>query len=364
VVCFTPNTRNDGPIDGGPQSDVVRAYPIGMGNEPAFQAPELSLGATVSLSGMVAHGTLARSIARVNGLHLNAAECCLVGKKGTQLKESPSRMFSALAFSDRYPIADAFEILNGNASAGVFGLCDNSFRDDVIHVRSEAGFAPGKTLEVSLGTLGTGGLEAVTEPLHTLAHSFNTRSAMLFSVGIHGEVADAKVYTEPSLWVDGSAVWNIDRHIQEPPTLAEYQVGLATNALQAGTVVGSRDVRHEDASSEREQRYAVHSFEGHDALVIRDGTVGFETGPFAPVALVDFADLGDGPHGHLRRDSEAVSQLVVVEALERQFVCGPTLEGALRQPVASRVDAFHGGEQRLRLFVRGKQLGCRHEFHD
>ena len=82
-----------------------------------------------------------------------------------------------------------------------------------------------------------------------------------------------------------------------------------------------------------------------------------------PVALVGVADLADGAHGHLCRETELLADVTVVETMQLELVGCPSLESAFRQPLAGGVDALHGGEQGRGLFVRGKQLSYGNELH-
>jgi hypothetical protein len=334
-----------------------------MGSESTRQAPELCLRATIAPVGVVARRALARGVATIYEIHHNTGNGCLVYEEGTQLGEGPSRVHGALAFSDRYPVTDALEVFQGDTAFGVFSFVDDAFRDDVVDVGTETGLVSRKLFEMTLGTLCASGLEAVAKSLHPLAHSFRFITGVRFPIGVGSQIADAEVYSEPVSGVNRRTIGDLNRNIQVPLTLAKHEIGLSAHTFEPSPMVWSGYEGHEDASSEREQRHTVHGLKGHNALVVGHTAVQLEVRPLAPVSLVRLADLGDSAHRHLRRESESVPQVPVVEMVKTDLVPGSVLEGALCQPLASLVDSLHGGEQVRRLFGCGEQLGNRNQFH-
>ena len=74
-------------------------------------------------------------------------------------------------------------------------------------------------------------------------------------------------------------------------------------------------------------------FERHQPLVVRDAGVLPEARANGVVSAIGFADLGDTADGHLRGDSEVITQLAVVELLKFDLVSGLEVESFAGEPI-------------------------------
>ncbi len=76
------------------------------------------------------------------------------------------------------------------------------------------------------------------------------------------------------------------------------------------------------------------------------------------VALVGFGYLGDGANGHLRRQAEPLTDVVVHERLQRELVGDAVREGHVRDGVAGDVERLKRPQERS-VFFR-----LRSQFHE
>lgn len=362
-----PDSRSDRADYWAPGCDVERAYPIGMRGKTAPGADELGLRSPTRLVDASAFWTWARSarVARVHRHEGHAGEQGLVGEERAQLCERPGMQSAPLSLSNRYPVADPRQFFDGDAASGVSGLADDVLADAMILVGVEALLPPSELSKVPPRASCPSALKAGAELADARAHRQGLLAGVLLPVGVDSEVADAEVHAEPALRIDGAAVGDVHRHVEVELALAVNEVGLAPYALESPTVVGADGARNDNAPVEREKTHAVEAIlEGVEALVVGDGTVLAEARELALVALVDLADLRDGADGVLRREAEAVADLVVEEPLELDLVGRLEREGLLGQPRAGLVDALHRSEQASALRFVHEQLHGSDELHE
>jgi hypothetical protein len=92
-----------------------------------------------------------RGIARIDQHDWDAGIRRLVGNEPSELVERPTREpIASVPTPSRCPVADAFEVFEGNPAAGVFGGLDDRFADAMVLVPPESGLLPGYPAELLL----------------------------------------------------------------------------------------------------------------------------------------------------------------------------------------------------------------------
>jgi hypothetical protein len=101
---------------------------------------EFRLGSAVAPFDMETPAAALGSIGRVDKHHCHSQGCCLVTDKLLQLVKRPTRKHSPLLFTNRYPPAYSFQILQDYATAGAFGYGYDLLTDDVIGIFTKSLF--------------------------------------------------------------------------------------------------------------------------------------------------------------------------------------------------------------------------------
>ena len=198
-----PDSRSDRRDYLRPGCDVASADMIGVGRKAASGAGELRLRAAVCLVDVAALGTRSTRIARVHGDKRDTRKGGLVAEERAQLEERPRMQRRALGPANCYPVANAMEVFQGNATPGVFGLAHNRLADDVIGVGVEAPLPPSEFSEMTFGALGGSGLEPSAQPCDAAADGERFLARMSLSVRVDGEVADTEIDPEPAFRIMG-----------------------------------------------------------------------------------------------------------------------------------------------------------------
>lgn len=84
----------------------------------------------------------------------------------------------------------------------------------------------------------------------------------------------------------------------------------------------------------------------------------------ASITAEGFADLGDTTDGHLRRQSEFVPQIRIIELLKFDLVSRLQVEDFARQPVGGGVEGLHRGGELAGLIPVREELCLQGQYHD
>lgn len=101
------------------------------------------------------------------------------------------------SLSNRYPCADALEVFKGNAASGVFGFRDQRFGDARVHIAGELSLLPPPPLQEAFGGFRALGLQPCPQLGVALPQTVQVSAGVDASLGIGGDVGDAKVNAKP-----------------------------------------------------------------------------------------------------------------------------------------------------------------------
>ena len=367
--------RDFRPIDGGPgdETNVPRRVHIRMVGMSTDHAAELCLRWAVGFGCMTTCRARLAGVRRRNQHDIHAMEPCLVLDERAQLTKSPSAHPRPLRLAKPCPIADAFEVFQGDSAPGAFGLGNERFGNTMILVGSKSPFLPAQALELAPNVLGakstplfprSGFLQATAKRVLSNTYRFYCIAAVVLPVAVGGDIGHSEIdANEIGRWRLG-AVWQIDRYQQKPfSVFAPHQIALSFGVGKALFLIFAHDHGHENAPGKGQQRDAVNAFEAHQPLIVRDRSKRSKVWPFCFVPLVRFADLSDTTYRHLSRKPEALTQCGVVEFLQQDFVGGFTIERFSSQPIGSGIERTHGRFERQDLFLRRQKLCLQGQFH-
>src|SRR5512135_2953157 len=156
----------------------------------------------VPLLAVSALGARTRGIARVDRDDRDAGEGRLVGDERAELVERPARETTPLCLASRCPTADPREVFAADRVAGVFGLGDESFADDVVLVGPEAGLSHAGLVEPPLGSPGPGPLAGLADPVVATATCLDVVAAEVLAVVGRRQVLAAHVDADAALDLD------------------------------------------------------------------------------------------------------------------------------------------------------------------
>ena len=344
---------------------------VGM---PTDHAAELCLRWAVGFVLVSARRARLAGVRRRNQHDIHAMEPCLVLDERAQLTKSPPTHPRPLRLAKPCPIADAFEVFQGDSAPGAFGLGNERFGNTMILVGSKSPFLPAQALELAPNVLGakstplfprSGFLQATAKRVLSNTYRFYCIAAVVLPVAVGGDIGHSEIDAdEVGRWRLG-AIWQINGYQQKPfSVFAPHQIALSFRVGKPFLLILAHDHGHENATRERQKRHAIEPLETHETLIVWDRSKRSKVWPFCFVPLVRFADLSDTTYRHLSRKPEALTQCGVIEFLQQDFVGGFTIERFSCQPIGGGIERTHGRFERQDLFLRRQKLCLQGQLHE
>ena len=136
--------------------------------------------------------------------------------------------------TNRYPITDTAQFLDGDTAIGVFGLSNNALADSVVCPSSELPFFAGEFLQTATRGLRAFGLELLAQPTMAIANMLDRLTLVGHTIAVNGDIGDSEIDTEKTPWGDCWCFVNIACHQKVKLPSAINEIGLTTLALQQG----------------------------------------------------------------------------------------------------------------------------------
>ena len=312
---------------------------------------------------MATTGTHLAGISGINGYQFDASKKRFVFQLKPQIKEAPGMLNSPLAFSNPYPVADAFEVFNGNTPPGAFSLFNNLLGDAVIYVTLESGFLALALLKQSFGRFRTFSLELSSETCISGSGVVKLTAREGFSITCGGDFNDSQVYSQEVIRLTLRWLWNFNTNVEVEHAINIHKVGLTSNTAQVEFSVIAKDEGYVNSVGQGFEIDNVGLLELPDSVVIDYGTMLSELMVFLFVSLIGFLDLAYGADSHLSRQSELFSDVIVAELVQPYLACYMLFVSHIRDIVAGSVEGFHSLKKLLFLFFVSLEFQFKCKYH-
>jgi hypothetical protein len=197
-----------------------------------------------------------------------------------------------------------------------------------------------------------------------LSRSLDIIALMRLAVAINGQVYDAEINSDEIGRSYRLAIKSLNTHKQKPlVVLAPVEIALAVFSVESLGLVFAHDNWNDGPAFEGQHGNTVNPFERHQPLVVRDTGVFPEAWANGFVSAIGFADLSDTADGHLRGDSEVITQLGVVDLLKFDLVSGLEAESFACEPIGGGVESPHCGGKLFGLIPIGQELCLQGQLH-
>src|SRR5499427_3618163 len=339
----------------------------------AFSAQEHISSYSILFAHMIAFRTSSARVARVYRLRFHSGERRLVFYIPPQLRKCPLTHAISLLLPEPGPVSDTFKVLDGYPSTGVCSFCNNLLCNRMVGIRLKSSLSTGERFQFTFGVQRPfavtflPGRFSLKRSLHLyimLSRSLDIIALMHLAVAINGQIYNAEIHSDeigPSCRRD---IRSLNTHEQKPSAvLPSVEIALAVFSVESLGLVFAHDNWNDGPAFEGQQGNTVSPFERHQPLVVRDTGVFPEAGANRFVSAVGFADLSDTADGHLRGDSEVITQLAVVELLKFDLVIGLEAESFAGEPIGGGVESPHRGGKLFGLIPIGQQLCLQGQLH-
>jgi hypothetical protein len=343
--------RDNRLVDSSPKRDIDRCDVVGRTSESARLTSKPISRRPVSLRDMPARRTRSGSVTRIDEYHRYSDDLGFVFDEGSEKVEVPSMQVATLSLVNRYPRSYALEIFEGDRSLGVFGFRNQLLGNAVVHILRESGHPTRKLLQMAFCGLGVFALESGFQRIKSVSGFVDLLARMDLTVRVNREVLDTKIGTENTSRVKGRFFRNFNHNAKVERAFEKDQVGLALDSVHPSLLVFSKSDRNQLSPPDGGDGHPFKSFPSENPLIVDDGTVKPKLWFDRLVSFVGFSNLGYGPNRELRRETEPLTNVVVNNLMDLDLVGGVHRKSGLRNVITCFVEAMHGIEEKLVLFI-------------
>src|SRR5262249_48704801 len=156
---------------------------------------------------------------------------------------------------------------------------------------------------------------------------FDLIAGVDFTVAVSCDIHNPKVNAdEVGCWYR-RFIRHVNGDEQKPlPIPPPNEIGLPCGERESVLLALTHHERHDHTAFERQQRNAAGPLERHDAAVIGHCGVFSENRLDTLVPAVGSADVANAERGHLRRQAELLTQIVIEQLLKLHFVSDAQLK--------------------------------------
>lgn len=347
----------------GPARNVLSSDGIGRASEPARDAQEIVPTRPVPFVDGLAARALPACVARVDCDERNAAKLRFVRNESAKLVERPSVMRAPLRPANRYPIADALEVFEGNTACGAFGLAHDRLRDAVIDGGNEALLARPAFPQKPLGALGPFLLKPLSQAMVSVTKPVQVPAAECLAIAISRNVDNTEINAKPTFRVERLRLGHVARADQEPLATDVGEVGLALPESEHRLLPFSGSPRNLKSAFDRPQADDVILHETEDAIVVRLRPVLPKGRCALPADFEGVSHFGDAPNRCLGGKPKLKAQIAIGKLVKVVLPEHSGVKTLRRKPSARSVAALKRRFQGDGLFGGGQELHLGNQFH-
>ncbi len=363
-------THDFAPAHNTAKRDVASRIVVGMLNEAASTTGELCLRAPVLL---VNKPTRRAGLRSVGGVHLNernASEFRLVRQKLSKLMKRPGMHHDPLGLAEPYPLADAGELLHGDATTGALSHSHNALRDDMIDIRHEESFLPPTPVKQASGGGRSFFLQTLAQVHLPATIGQEIAPALSDAIARGGDVDDPQVYAKESGRRPIRLVLEFYAGEQKPLAVPKNQISLAdlVSAYQGQLTGAAGNPQTFDSADGRPNRDR-RGGSGFRDLPGQASSIEWLPASCSPsmlgsaAARVRIGDFSDDADGRLGRQAKFGSDLRVEQPVRVVFAEDLALEHASRQPVGCGITGLQSRRQCNDLALRRQQPDLYRQLH-
>src|SRR5262249_22149862 len=154
---------------------------------------ELRLGRPITFIDTATCRTGTRRVAGIDIDDFDAGLSCFVTDLLLQIVKRPAMQDGSLGLLNRYPVADALEVFQGDAALSALSLCHDAFADAMVGVARKTMFLTGQALQAPFGRFGAFLLQLATQATVAVADVVDGVGAVDFAIAVGGEVDNAAI---------------------------------------------------------------------------------------------------------------------------------------------------------------------------
>lgn len=308
-----------------------------------------------------------RRVAWVNLFKFDTMHLCFVGEELLQLCERPILVLcSIILASNRRPRTDVGQVFNPYRTIRVFGLENQTLRNNVVDISLKAGLPARHLFQVVFSRLAAALLQRLTQLGVAFAGVLDSFAAEHITVTGYSDIGHTHVDTQRFVGLALVRVRNIAHRQQKElfGCLAIDQITLALLILQEFLLAFACAVGDVQAPIYRpDADRALVGVPVQDTTVVGDCPMRFETALAFLVQFVGIRHLCEHTNNHLGSNTRFVTQCVIQRFMQLESPKHLFSPRELADAVAQSIGRLKRLQKSLRLFGRGIQSDLGNQFH-
>src|SRR5262249_45409523 len=149
-----------------------------------------------------------------------------------QIVKRPTMQGGSLGLLNRYPVANALQVFQGNAALSALSLCHDAFADAMVGVARKTMLFTCQLFQAPFGGFGAFLLQLATQAAVAVADVVDVVGAVDFAIAVGGEVDNAAINAQVALDLLRDWLLNVASGQQIPLATMEPQVTFALLMLE------------------------------------------------------------------------------------------------------------------------------------
>lgn len=306
---------------------------------------------------MTATITFAGRISGIGHFNRNSGYRRLILAERSQLPERPTSQSCPLRLPNLYPLGDSAQVLKSDTATGAFGRLNDLLRNTMIHVSGKTRFLARQLAKATARRLRLFLLKFGPQPTLPVPHRLDRLAAVMFTVGVAGNVRDTKIHAKEIVRIAGIWFLHIACGRQKPIATMKQEVGLTLSGCKLPQLpISSRECDFNATGQSPERDGLLIDVPCQVPVIEREASKRFKSALRFLVELICICDLRSAADGYLGRDSKDLSQFPVREFLECILAERVLLPRLIAQPVACLVRRAQELIERFTLLVAWQQF--------
>lgn len=336
-----------------------------------MQTSELILSLAIVFITIPAPTARSAGVSWVDDCQRYSVQPTLVLDKTPELTKRPSTHPGALLLAKPYALANALQILQGDAARRVLGLKHQGLADDVVNVPPESSLLASKSPKRSSCVFSRTASFAcrgffqhrATRAKVLNAHPFNGIAAYSLAVARGCYLCNTEINANKGIDFNQCRFRGVDCGKQIEPAISKHQIALPFQVTKLRLLVCAKCHGNNLTACDCQDAYAVGALETKDAIVIRHSAVWLKAWTSPLISGKALGSFPHGAHGHLARQSELRPKIPIASGLYSGLAKYSVIEPYASGMGGGVITRTHRRQQQSALFERRQNLHLQRHLH-
>jgi len=245
----------------------------------------------------------------------------------------------------------------------VFGFLNKLFRYAMVYICTKLRFLSPDLFQMSFCRLCTYFLKGLSQFEVPLPNLLCLLPCKNFTSAVGSQVDNSHVNSEIVEWFFGWWFWRFNSGKQVENIVYQNQVGLSLNMSHTARLITTKNHRYQLSSTDCPQTNCLKLLEGHNSLIVNDGSQWLERNQSCSVSSVRIDHFAYCSYGHLRSEIEFLPDTFVDYGLYLELGIALLLVNDFGDVITGFVETHHRVLESDVLLPRWTQFDFKSRLH-